>query len=53
MNKKIIDGIRQYYQLPNEVTDKQIAENLKDSFGAVAVNLDIAKKNLMKAFGEV
>jgi hypothetical protein len=48
MNKKEINGIRQYYQIPNKVTNKQIAKNLKGSF----VNLDIAKKNLVKAFKE-
>lgn len=52
MNKKIIDGVRQYYQLPNEVTDKQIAKNLKGSFGESIVILNIAKENLIKAFGE-
>lgn len=52
MNKKIIDGIRQYYQLPNEITDKQIAKDLKGSFGESIMLLNVAKENLIKACGE-
>lgn len=52
MNKKIIDRIRQYYQLPNEITDKQIAKDLKGSFGESIMLLNAAKENLIKAYGE-
>lgn len=50
MNKKVINGIRQYYQLPREITNKQITKNLKGSFGEAIAGLGIVKENLVKAF---
>jgi len=52
MNKQTISGIRNYYKLPNDVTDKQIEKNLKGSFGETAVNLDMAIQRLKQSFGE-
>lgn len=52
MDKKAINGVRQYYQLPENITDDQIAKNLKHSLGEAVVNLDIAKKNLATALKE-
>lgn len=49
MKKDIIDRIRNYYSLPKEVSDEQIAHDLKDSFGAAIVNLNIATEKLQKA----
>lgn len=52
MNNQVVDGIRQYYQLPNEITDEQIIKELRGSLGETIVNLNISQKNLIKAFGE-
>lgn len=52
MNKKTIDGVRGYYKLPNDVTDEQIKQDLKGSFGEASVNIAIAKQDFKKAFGE-
>ena len=49
MNKKTIDGIRQYYRLPTEISDDQIKQKLKNSFGEAIANLNIAKNNLIQA----
>ena len=52
MNKKTIDGIRKYYELPESVSDEQIETDLKDSFGAAAVTMNMATADFKKAFGE-
>ena len=52
MEKRLIDGIREYYNLPDDVTDEQIKKDLKGSFGEACVNLGHAKEDLKKAFGE-
>jgi len=52
MNKKTIDGIRKYYQLPYWVTDDQIVLDLKGSLGEICVNIRIAKQKLKKSFIE-
>jgi len=52
MDKKIIDGVRVYYQLPEDVTDEQISHDLKGSLGEAAVNLSVATEDIKKAFGE-
>jgi len=52
MNKKTIDGIRGYYDLPDSVTNEQIETDLKSSFGEAVVSLNIATKDFKKAFGE-
>ncbi|RLG17036.1 hypothetical protein DRN75_04205 [Nanoarchaeota archaeon] len=53
MDKKMIDRVRQYYQLPAEVADEQISKKLGSSFGKAMASLDIAKGNLVDAFKEV
>lgn len=49
----MIDEIRQYYQLSNKITDKQIAQNLKGSLGEAIINLQIAKKNFAMAMAKI
>lgn len=51
MNKKTIDGVREYYKLPDNVTNEQIAKACKGSLGEAVVNIGIVKQELIKAFG--
>ena len=50
MNKKTINGVRKYYELPESISDEQIKKDLKGSIGEASVNIEIAKQNLIKAF---
>ena len=50
MNKEIIKGIREYYQLPSFVTDEVIEKELKGSLGEAYVSLNIALDQLKKSF---
>ena len=52
MNKKTIDGIRKYYDIPKSITDRQIKTDLKDSYGAAIVNMNMAISNLKNALRE-
>lgn len=52
MHKKVIDKIRQFYKLPTEITDEQIAKKLRGSLGEAVANFDLAIKKLTKAFSE-
>lgn len=52
MNKKMVDGIREYYSLPSSVSDEQISEELSDSFGASVIALGISLENLWQAIKE-
>lgn len=49
MEKKVIDGVREYYQLPFSVTDEQIEKEAKGSFGEACVNFGFAKDDLKKS----
>jgi len=50
MDKKTIDLVREYYKLPEDVTDEQIKKDLKGSLGEAYVNIDIATQKLKMAF---
>jgi len=50
MDKKTIDGVREYYKLPEDVTDEQIKKELKGSLGEASVNIGIATQDLKAAF---
>jgi len=50
MEKKVIDKIRSYYKLPIDVTDEQIANDLKGSLGEAFAKINFANQELKKAF---
>lgn len=50
MKKRTIDGVREYYNLPDDFTDEQISKKYKGSFGEFSANVNIfveAVKNNM------
>lgn len=52
MDKKVIDKVRSYYELPSDVTDEQIAKDLKGSLGEAIAKINFANQELKKAFSE-
>lgn len=49
MNKKTVDSLREYYRLPDSVSDDDIRLKLRGSLGEAVVNLNVAVKNFSRA----
>ena len=50
---KVINDIREYYRLFDDITDEQIARDLKGSLGETVVNINLAMNDLKKTFQKV
>jgi len=53
MKMKVINDIREYYRLFDDITDEQIARDLKGSLGETVVNINLAMNDLKKTFQKV
>jgi hypothetical protein len=53
MEKQHIDKIRKYYNLPEEISDKEISDNLTGSIGDLCVKLDAAIEKVKKGIHEL
>ena len=53
MKMKVINDIREYYRLFDDITDEQIARDLKGSLGETVVNINLAINDLKKTFQKV
>ena len=53
MNKKLIDGVREYYNLNVKVSDAEIEEELTGSLGEALVTLRMRVDDFKIAIGNV
>lgn len=49
MDKRTIEGIREYYDIPEPFPDEMIEDVFSGSFGEAIVNLTNAKRDFIKA----
>lgn len=49
MKKSVIKQVREYYELPDTVSDANIAHTLEGSFGHAIINLNNAWRELCRA----
>lgn len=52
MTKTEINELRKYYKICSDVSDERIKDDLSYSLGLSIVRIEIAKKNLLNAFGK-
>jgi hypothetical protein len=50
MSESEVNGLRDYYELGEDITDEQIRRSLENSLGLAIVRISIAKTNLINAF---
>jgi len=48
MNKKTINSLRKYYELPKSVTDDEIIKVCRGSLGEARINLHLAVTKLIR-----
>lgn len=57
MTKNIIDKLRKYYSLPDDISDEEVEGKCYNSFGHRVIELNMAVENfkneIAKAFGNV